>query len=398
MRLLCITGYYKPAYVYGGPVRSVSTLCENLASRGIDVTIFTTNANGPGQSLNVPTSYPVELEGVRVHYFPRSELARLFPFHSSELGRACWAQMDQFDLVYFCATWTYPMFVGGRAACAANIPYIISPMGSFMRGALKEKWFKKWLYFHLVEKHLVNQAQIIRCTSALEEEQLQDLSLRPHSVIIPEGINLDFFSSLPKRGDLRKALGLSSKAQLSIFVGRLAPEKRLSFTIQAFSQIAGQLPHTHLALIGPDQGCRSSLQHQVDVLKLKDRVHFTGKLTGADLLQAYADADLLVLLSRRENFGMAAIEAMAAGLPVLLSNAVGLADYVKQAQAGFVVSDRLEQVVEKWSYLLSGIAQRREMGYCGRQLVKESFSKESVSLRMRELFSNVIQESKRKVN
>ena len=76
--ILFITSYYKPAYIYGGPVRSVSTLCAGLVNAGAQVTVYTTNANGSGRSLDVPTDRPVDVDGVEVHYFRSEE-------HTSEL-------------------------------------------------------------------------------------------------------------------------------------------------------------------------------------------------------------------------------------------------------------------------------------------------------------------------
>ena len=86
LRVLCVTGYYKPAYVYGGPVRSVSELCEGLAQAGADVTVFTSDANGPGQRLDVPKEQPIDVNGVQVTYYPASwPAASLMPFYAPAL-------------------------------------------------------------------------------------------------------------------------------------------------------------------------------------------------------------------------------------------------------------------------------------------------------------------------
>ncbi len=115
-KLLVIAPYYRPAYIYGGPVRSIPALCEGIAASGVSVTVFTTDANGRGR-VDEPTSIPVQVDGVEVWYFPRirSRVAPMF-FYSPELSRKCDAAVSGFDGVYIAATWTYPMLAGARAA------------------------------------------------------------------------------------------------------------------------------------------------------------------------------------------------------------------------------------------------------------------------------------------
>ena len=394
MRILCITGYYKPAYVYGGPIHSVSMLCEELVRSGVQVTVSTTGANGSDRSLDISANRPVNVDGVQVRYFARSWPSRWVPFYAPALGRACRMYVKHFDIVYICATWTYPMFAAARAAQAANVPYVVSPMGSFMTQSLKEKWLKKRLYLRLIERGLVNRAAAIRCTSVMEKRQMEHLSFRPPRVVIPEGVDLVPFSTLPTRGKFRKPLELPSRARLSIFVGRLAPEKRIALTIEAFVLVARQLPEAHLAIVGPEAGSGHIARQRAEALQVSERVHFLGLLRGSELLQAYADADLLVLLSRRENFGMVAVEAMAAGLPVLLSDAVGLGGQVDQAKAGRVVAvdAPVDEIARAWHYMLT-TADLEAMGARGRVLVRDTFSQEAVSAQMLDLFARICDQS-----
>jgi len=105
-------------------------------------------------------------------------------------------------------------------------------------------------------------------------------------------------------------------------------------------------------------------------------------------MQAYADADLLVLLSHRENFGMVVAEAMAAGVPVLISDQVGLAEEVKQANAGCVVSSKAEEIARTWTQMLTSPA-LRQMGSRGRNLAEEHFASEVVAAQMIEVLSRI---------
>jgi glycosyltransferase involved in cell wall biosynthesis len=362
-----------------------------LAGRGADLTVFTTAANGPAQglgpqrSLDVPTDRPVSVDGVQVRYFRRSPLARLWPFHAPALGRAAREEIVDYDVVYCCATWTYPFFAAARAAFKAGIPYVISPMGAFMTRSLQEKWLKKQLYYRLAERRLTDRSTCIRCTSLAEQDQLRARALQPAQVVIPEALDLAPFADLlPNRGRLRASLGLPADALVSLFVGRLAPEKQIERTVDAFAQGPASLPNAHLLLVGPDAGSGPAIRRRIVELGLDARVHLLGLLEGESLLQAYAEADLLVLLSRRENFGMVVVEAMACGLPVLVSEQVGLAKEVRQAGAGRVVAAQIERIASAWCEMLTG-NERPAMGERGRELARQRFSSDVVTAQMLDL-------------
>ena len=110
--------------------------------------------------------------------------------------------------------------------------------------------------------------------------------------------------------------------------------KRLDLTIESFALVAQRLPSAHLAIVGPDGGVEAELRRLIDRLGIADQVHLIGLLEGERLGTVYSAANLLVMLSQRENFGMAAAEALAFGVPVLLSEDVGLA--IEVAAAGRV--------------------------------------------------------------
>jgi len=391
MRILCVTGYYKPAYVYGGPVHSISGLCEGLAEAGAEVTVFTTDADGVGRHLDVPLGVPVNAGGVNVHYFKALwPMARLWPFYSSALGRACRASAAEYDAVYLVGSWAFTTWAGAHAAWDAGVPYVLSPRGSFMNWSMSQKPLKKRAYLAVFERRLNNRAAALHLTTSLEERQLRRWRFKPDRFIIPNGIDLKKFVNLPERGGLRRKLGISRNEAMSLFVGRLHKEKRIDLMIDAFAAGGTDLLGTHFVIAGPDEdGSGKLAEERVKKLGLSGRVHFLGLQSGPDLMQAYADADLLLLLSTGESFGMAAVEAMAAGLPVILSNGVGLCEEVLRAEAGFVVSPNLKDISSVWRQLIRDSEARQRMAQNGQRLVRERFSLESVSKQMIDLFNSL---------
>ena len=392
MHIGVVFPYYKPASIYGGPVRSVSALCEGLQQAGAQVTVLTTNANGAG-SLTVPTGQPVDVDGVPVYYYPRlgARLAASVLLFAG-LKKACREKIRKFDVVYICGTWTYAMLVGAKAALAAGVPFVVTPRGSFMTWSMSQKPLKKRAYLALVERRLIDRAAAIHCTSSLEQQQLGTWGFRPPVFVIPNGIDITPFDRLPARGTLRRALGVPPDGTLSLFVGRLHKMKNLDLMIAAFAEVAQRRPKAHLLIVGPEgDGSGLKAQEQVQALGLSHRVHFAGMLTGMPLMQSYADADLLVLVSHRENFAMVVAEAMAAALPVLVTGQVGLAEEVAQAGAGNSVRPEREAIANTWSDLLADPALRASMGQKGRDLVERHFATEVVSRQMIEVLRQIAQ-------
>jgi glycosyltransferase involved in cell wall biosynthesis len=384
--------YYKPAYIYGGPVRSVSALCEGLVMAGAEVTVLTTNANGT-EDLRVPPASPIDLEGVRVCYFPRlyPRLAASY-FWSPALMRALGNQVKNFDVMYISGTWTHTM-LAARIAYDGGVPFLLSPRGSFMSWSMRQKSIKKRVYLFLIERYLINKAAAIHCTTQLEQAQLSKWHFNPPVVTIPNALDMSPFLALPSRGKLRASLGIPPEGTLSIFVGRLHKMKRLDLMTRSFAQVAQLMPEAHLLVVGPEyDGSGRKARALAIEIGLSDRVHFAGMLTGEDLLQAYADADLKVLVSHRENFAMAVAEGMAAGLPVLVTPEVGLAEEVVSAGAGLIVSGDVDGIAVGWHKMLASPVMRQRMGEKGRNLVRDKFTSKVVSLQMLNVLSKFIKE------
>ncbi len=388
MRLLVITPYYKPAFCYGGPARSIPALCENLATQGVSVTVYTTDANG-SERLNVANDKPIDVDGPRVWYHRLSDWPPRRYFFAPGLGRAC-RRLENFDIAYVCGNWTYPPLVGARGAERAGIPYVCSPRGSFMIRSMRSGRLKKLVYLRLFEKSWMDGAKALHCTSPMEASEIEKWGFRAPVETIANGLDLAPFRALPPRGRMRLELGIPENAPVTLFVGRLQRAKRLDCTLRTFATVAAGLPSAHLLVAGPDEdGTGRAAETLSCDLGLRDRIHFTGLLTRDRVLQAFADSDLLVLLSRRENFGMAAVEGMAAGLPVLLSPEVGVAEQARRNGAALVEPVDSAGLATAWKSLLDSPGRRQALGEAGRRHTEECYSAEMIARKMLLLFERV---------
>ena len=126
MRVLHVAAYYAPAYVYGGPPRSVHALCRALGCEGVDVQVFTTDANG-AEALPTQVTGHTAFEDVPVRYFPRS--FPLSPIGSRLLGAALRREVGGYDIVHVHGLWNRVVWAAAREASRAGVPYVLSPRG-----------------------------------------------------------------------------------------------------------------------------------------------------------------------------------------------------------------------------------------------------------------------------
>lgn len=403
MRLLFVTPYYKPAYVYGGPVRSIPSLCEALAQDGCEVSVYTTNAAGADAELDVPTASPVDVDGVDVTYFEQRSLGtglffsshRTNFFYAPELRRRCRDRIEQFDLAYIYSMWYYTSLAAGAECREASVPYVASPRTGLMKWPMQKGALKKKLYYYLFGKRHLEGAAAVHYTTMVERQESEDLGFSAPGLVVPNGVDFSEFDQLPLEGAFRRRLGLDDTTPLLLFLGRVQPRKGLDVTLDALAAVRQTLGDVQLAVVGPidDDEYEQRLQDQIEALDLTDAVHFTGYLDGEARLHALVDADLFVLTSHTENFAMAAVEAMACEMPVLLSEHVGVAANAEAAGAGAVVSLDPTQTAEAMHSILSDPDRRREMGARGARHVRDLYTPSHVARQMKGAFQRITDEN-----
>ena len=392
MRILYVTSYYKPAYIYGGPIRSISTLCEELVKTNIDVTVFTTNANGLSR-LDVPLGQPMDIEGVKVWYFPLFGNGLNFSY-SPELALALKMQLDRFDLVVAEVLWGHALKPIANLCRRKRIPYIISLRGQLLPWSFEQKRLKKQIYLSLFGYRYINGASALYCTDPGEAEEAVKLRLGAPTFVVPNGVDTSRFFNLPKRGNFRKRLNIPDQAAVLLFMGRLHPKKRPDLAIEALAAAQSLPGETHLVLAGPDEmQMISKLQAQAQYLGCANRLHITGLLQGDEILAVLADADLFLMPSEpeSENFGMSAAEAMAAGLPILVSEGVPIGHWAELAGAGRIVPCTVDAFRTVTCELLALPDQLKEMGKRGQELVRQRFEISSVAQQMLAQYKSIIE-------
>ena len=334
MKILHITPSYEPAWHLGGVVRSLGQLCRGLVRLGVEVTVYTTDS-GRDRRLKVPVNQAVEVDGVTVHYF-KTDISLRFAY-SRALHRACRDMAGKFDLIHLTAFWCYPGIVGGHFARRWSIPYVISTAGTVRPSAMRHKSWKKWLYMASFEMRNMRGAAAIRCVTPMEQQQNVYLPISTPSFVVPNGINYLESPAIPRRAEARRQLGIAADEFVGLFVGRLALVKRIDLMIKALSQAKNRGILATLLIAGPDWGELAKLKSLVQKLGLDDQVRFLGPVPPETRDLLLAATDFLALTSEEESFGYAAVEALFARRPVIVSEGVGIAPIVAAEKAGLVI-------------------------------------------------------------
>ena len=387
MKVLHITPVYEPAWEAGGVVRVMSQFCRGLARLGLDVSIYTTNF-GNGRKLQVPVDRMVEVGGVKVWYF-KTDFFHKFAY-SRSLTQALRRHTHEFDLIVFASFWCYPGIPAGIEARQRGVPYIIFPAGSLSDYALAYKHFKKKLYFKLVEERNLRHARALRYVVQMERERSAHLNLSTPSFVIPNGLLVEEFQNLPEKAKAKEIWGLDPNVQVILYLGRLVYGKGLELLLKAFSHAAARHPRSVLVLAGPDYGLESNLRTLVSQLGIDAKVMFTGYVPPEQRNSLLRTADLLALLSHGESFGMVALEAMWAGVPVLLSDKVGLCREVAADEAGVVVPLDQEIVTQALEDLLADPERLAYLGQKAWDSARERFENNKVCRLMATAYEDVL--------
>ncbi len=378
MRILHIVSLYEQDVTRGGVGRAAGLLARGQVRIGANVTVFTTCFGLQGEQLDPQRQ---NQGGVWVHFFPTRPGSRLF--FSRSLLRACLGRVKEFDVVHIHGLWSFPGTCGALAAGWEHVPYVVSPQGMLNDWAMRFRAYKKVPYWYMVERRTVQRAAWIHFATEEEQRQAQTWVAGKKSKVIPIGLDLQEFAALPPRGAFRDRQGIPRDVPLVAFLGRVHRIKGLDVLLQALVRVKAEVPEVILAIAGPDEdGHTRRLQRLAQSLGIEEHVCWLGAIEEQVKHHFLVDTDVFVLPSFSENFGLAAVEAMAFGCPVILGRGVNIARQVEAYGAGLVVSTEPEALATVIVHALRNQEDRQAMGRGGRRLVAEWYDGEAVAREM----------------
>lgn len=281
------------------------------------------------------------------------------------MGRWLMRHAADYDGLHLHVPFTYPVYAAVNAARTARRPFVISAHGSLDPWSLRHKRWKKLPYLMLIERSQLARARAIHVTSTFEQRGLEKLGIPCDAIrYIPLAVTVP--TALSRR--MTRANGLRL-----LFMSRLHPVKDVRTLLLAVASLKD--PGLRLTVAGEgDPRHTSELHALVRALGLDTAVEFTGHLREPEKSAMWETHDLFVLPSLHENFSLSTVEAMATGMPVIVSDQVGVADRVVAANAGRVVPGADPQALARAIRELSDSNMRYEAGANARRLVEREFS------------------------
>ncbi|NEO79663.1 glycosyltransferase [Moorena sp. SIO4G3] len=379
--------------VRGGPSHAALGMVKALRESGIDTEIATTNDNG-FDLLDVTLYERTEYQGVPVWFLPRfSPPLKEFIF-SAALTRWLWQHIRDYDIIHTHYLFSYPSTCAGLIARRQGIPYIVRTIGQLTPWALAQSRLKKQLYTSLIERHNLNRAAAIHCTSAGEAEDVGNFRIQTPTITLPLGVNQPV--NLPEaKQKLRHIYNIPAQSPIILFLSRLHYKKRPDLLIQALNKLATQNLDFHLIFAGSGESdYENQLKNLVASSGLTSRTTFTGFITGIDKELVLQGSNMFVLPTFSENFGIAIVEAMAAGLPVIITPGVQIAPEIAQAKAGLVVEGEVDALSNAIAQLLASPDLRNQLGENGKQLVSSRYSWSAIAQNLASVYATIIEGKK----
>jgi glycosyltransferase involved in cell wall biosynthesis len=353
---------------YGGPSKSVSELVILLAQKDLQIHLITQNSCNPYLTENKHQN--LQITYIKSLVWGKTLRQNCSSFH--------------IDLLHGHSLWQMPVHKMAKRARKKNIPYIISPRGMLEPWALNSGKLKKQFALALFQRRDLQNASCIHATSDMEFENIRRFGFKNPIAIIPNGLDLSEFSLLGKNKNKKK--------KSILFLSRIHPKKGIELLIQAWSKIdKNERRDWQVNIAGNGEADYIiNLQQQINVSGLENEIFILGHKFGEEKSRLYQTADLFVLPSYSENFGMVIAEALASGVPVITTKGTPWEE-LNTRNAGWWIDIGLEPLVKTLHEAISlNQSERNIIGLNGRKLIEENYSIELVGGKMIQLYEWIL--------
>ncbi|MGE5295059.1 MAG: glycosyltransferase [Solirubrobacterales bacterium] len=359
----------------GGPVAVAKGTGSALASMGHRVSYWATGTDRDRRE---------QVFGNDVHLFDAN-----WPYgwyRSTGLRRGLEEAIDLGDVLQVHSVWTYPSHAAGRIGGRKGVPYIIRPAGTLQPWALgngRLKRMKKAAYFRLIAKSLMDRAACVQTASVQEAEQIQRLGHTGPVTVIPNGVDVRGLDE-GSREAAETYWPILKDRPVVAFMSRLSPEKGLDLLIPAWAGLIRSPAYRNAVLVvaGPDfRGYQATVQTMICAHGVASSVLLIGMVQGTRKSSLLKRADVFVLPSYSENFGIVVAEALACGAPVITTTSTPW-EQLHTVDAGRCVAPTGDQIGQALRELLNlSESRRRQMGARGAALVREDYTWDRVARR-----------------
>jgi glycosyltransferase involved in cell wall biosynthesis len=333
----------------------------------------------------VPLGTPVSSGGATYWYFGRSTRT-----YQSSIGLVSWLfrHTAEFDLVHIHSVFTFPATVAAAIAYLKSVPYVVRPLGVLNRfGVHSGRAWAKRLSIRLIEGTLLRRAAAVQFGSATERRETEEVCPLGKGVVIPNPVDLQ---PPALHGLFRARYPLIGDRPIILFLARLSPVKGVELLLEAFQIVRKKNPRAVLVVAGSgDDSYVHALRARAGKLGIAAHVVWTGFLDRPEKAAAMADANVFVVPSQSESFGLAAVEALAAGVPTVMTEGVGIADEVAASGAGLVVRADAPSLAGSIERILGDTELASSLSSRAATLVKSRYRPDAIAAQLVRLYDEI---------
>ncbi len=354
-----------------GPSYSVPALCRALSRCGVSIELHVIDL-GP-----IP---PHLTEGCDLAVHPASRFMRALLF-SPPLKKSLAKAAAHADFLHNHSLWSMPNVYPGAAVRHTDCRLVTSPRGALSPIALRRSWFKKRLMWNVHQKRAIRDSALYHATSSGELADIRQAGLRAPVAVIPNGVDI------PEKRFLARDLEANNNRRRLLYFGRIHPIKGIANLIRAWASVQDMHPDWELHIVGPDAVNHLPRLKELAASLETQRLSFSGPVYGEPKSSLYQSAELYVLPSSTENFGITVAESLSHGVPVVVTKH-GPWAAVDDNRCGWSVDFGSAPLTEALRDALAcGPAELRGMGARGRAWMQQAFSWDEVAGMMRAAYT-----------
>jgi glycosyltransferase involved in cell wall biosynthesis len=376
MKIIQVSASYKPAYVYGGPTMSVSKLSEELVKVGTDLEVICTTANGKDE-LPVTPGNQTMVDGVRVTYYKR--LTKDHSHFSPALYAALWKKAKPDTIVHIQAWWNLVSVFSCAISLLRGAPTVISARGTLSSYSFNNRTSLPKKLFHLFIGRPLLKRSHFHVTSEKEKQDILNL-INPKSIsVIPNFVRLPT-PAVSQKKDFDNNFKF-------LFLSRVEEKKGIELLFESLANLRGKWT---LTIAGTGlANYVEELKTLSDKLNIADKIAWVGHLANEVKFDVMKSHHLMILPSFDENFANVVIECLAVGTPVLISENVGLADYVKANNLGWVCKRSMDSILQNLNYIIANPSALNYVNSIAPDIIYNDFKEDKIIELYKELYTNI---------
>lgn len=389
MRILHIIPSISPAR--GGTSRAIIDMVHALQSHQLDVEIATTNDDGDN-ILNVPLQECILYHQIPTYFFPRFSppigSIREFAF-SGSFTNWLLQHIENYDAIHVHALFSYTSTVAMAIARIKKIPYLTTPHGLLCEWSLQQSASKKQAYLKLIERSNLDHSQAIHLTCQQEQQDVLALNFKSPTFVLPLALTEIPAPISNAAVLLRQSLNCPLDEPIILFLSRLHYKKGLDYLIPAL----GKLIHHRFTFVIAGNGTpeyEAEIHSLLQVSDIAERTHMVGFVEGVQKDLFIQGSNLFALTSHSENFGIAVLEALVVGTPVLITPGVGLASVVKDQNIGYVPELDLNAIINALERHLTDPDSSKVMGDRARQFILENYNWDKITTDLIRVYQAIV--------